>query len=188
MGIPATHKQWFNYLREVVGGDVSVHAYYDEGKKNSIDIFSSVNDERMVTATVGLMEIDQSKNKNVTVFTELLMDLRGRDDKVCNILSTIAFYIKKDGWRVAPGVVFEQMVEMYFPRHPLPHVMFVPPFQWETEMTKVQLPDKLIHPLVAVPISEAERKFAAANKDRALERLWESKSIDVPDWSRESAA
>ena len=187
MSVPVNHKKWAQHLRTLVGGECAVHNFYDESEENSVHIFRSINDDGIVAATVGLMEIDQSKNKDIQVFVEILMDQRGHDQTIESVLSTIAFYILKDGWRIAPGVVFEQMLEMYFPNHPIPHVMFIPPFQWETEMTSVQLETKRIYPLLAVPISEAERQFAAKNEDGALESLWMSTDTDVLNWSRQSA-
>ena len=188
MSVPVNHKKWAQYLRTLLGGECAVHNFYDESEENSVHIFTSINDEGIVAATVGLMETDQSKNKDIHLFAEILMDQRGHDQGIENVLSTIAFYILKDGWRIAQGVVFEQMLEIHFPNHPLPHVMFIPPFQWETgEMTSVQLETKRIYPLLAVPISEAERQFATKNEDRALESLWMSNATDVLHWSRQSA-
>ena len=187
MSVPMNHKNWAQHLKLLLGGECTVHNFYDESEKNNVHIFRSINEEGIFVATVGLMEINQSKNKDIELFTEIIMDQRGYDERIENVLSTIAFYILKDGWRVAPGVVFEQMVEMYFPNHPLPHVMFVPPFQWETEMTSVKLETKLIYPLMAVPISEAERQFAAKNEGQDLESLWTSNATDVLNWSRQSA-
>jgi len=182
------YQQWFDHLSGLVGGETSVHAYRDDSEENSINIFRSVNAEGSLFATIGLMEIDQSKNPALRVASEVLMDCRGNDENVGNILSTIAFFIMKNGWRIAPRVVFEDLVAMYFPGHHLPHVMFVSPFQWRTEMTKVEVVGKFIYPLVAIPISEAERTFSASHPDRALEHLWESKHIDVLNWARPSAA
>jgi len=115
------------------------------------------------------------------------MDQRGHDERIGNILSTIAFYIMKDGWKIAPGVIFESMVEMFVPGTQLPHVMFVSPFQWDG-MSKILLGNRIIYPLVAFPISEAESEVARKNRGKDLEDLWERQSVDVLDWGRCSAA
>jgi hypothetical protein len=170
-----------------VGGEVSVRAYYDDLKSTSVDIFRSAQPEGALFATIGLMAVDQSRNPGVQIHSEILMDRRDGDEQVANILATVAFYIMKTGWRVAPGIVFEEMLRMYFPDHPLPHILFVPPFQWRSAMAKVPVGDSFIYPLVGVPISEEERVFAASQEDRALEHLWESQHVDVLDWGRPSA-
>ena len=185
--ISDNHKQWAQHLRATVGGACAVTSYLDEPEENRIHIFTSQNSEGIVAATVGLMGINQSRQPGREVYSEVLMDQRGHDERIGNILSTIAFYIMKDGWRIAPGVIFESMIEMFVPETELPHVMFTSPFQWD-EMSKIVLGDRAIYPLIAVPISEAESAIARKNQGVDLEALWERHSVDVLDWGRSSAA
>ncbi len=174
-------------MRQLVGGNASVTAYYDEPDANKIHIFASANSDGIVAATVGLMEINQSHKPGIEIYSEIIMDQRGHDERISNVLSTIAFCVIKDGWKVAPGVVFHDVVKMYVPGTELPHVMFTAPFQWDT-MSKLSLSAKTIYPLVAIPISEAEAEVARANAGQGLEALWVQQSTDVLDWSRKSAA
>jgi len=116
--------------------------------------------------------------------SEIILDKRGYDERVPNVLSTIAFYIIKNGWRIAPGAVFKDMMRMYFPEISLPHIYFTAPFQWST-MSKVDLPGETIYPLVAIPISEEESKIAGENDGRVLEKIWAKEQIDVLNWNRE---
>ncbi|QTN28786.1 suppressor of fused domain protein [Rhodoferax sp. AJA081-3] len=174
-------------MRQLVGGNTSVTAYYDEANANKIHIFSSSNSDGIVAATVGLMEINQSDKPGVEIYSEIIMDQRGHDERISNVLSTIAFCVMKDCWNVAPGVVFHDVVRMYVPGTELPHVMFTAPFQWNT-MSKLSLSAKTIYPLVAIPISEAEAKVAGANAGQDLEAIWVKQSTDVLDWGRKSAA
>jgi hypothetical protein len=173
-------------MKALVGGDCSVIAYWDESEENSIDIFASRNHEGIVCATIGLMEFNQSRHAEAEIYSEIILDHYGYDTRIGNILSTIAFYVMKDGWQVAPGVIFERMVEMYIPETKLPHVMFASPFQWQ-DMSEVALAEKTIYPLVAIPISEAEREMARINEGENLEELWDSQGTDVLNWSRPSA-
>jgi hypothetical protein len=185
--IPPLRQAWYDYLCRVVPGEPSVRAYRDEAESMSIDLFRAENDEGALLATIGLMDTNQSRNPEIQIFSEVLMDSRDKDPLVANVLSTVAFYILKNGWKIAPGVVFEQMLDLYYPGHALPHVMFISPFQWKEGMSRVELGEKRIHPLAGVPISEAERRFVAENPPRALERRWEEHDTDVLDWSRASA-
>jgi hypothetical protein len=185
--IPIGHKEWAKHLRQLVGGSASVTAYYDEPNQNKIHVFSSSNNQGIVAATVGLMDINQTGRSDIEIYSEIIMDQKGHDEKILNVLSTIAFCVMKDGWRVAPGVVFYDVVAMYAPNKKLPHVMFTAPFQWDS-MSKIGLSEKTIYPLIAIPISEAESKIAEANAGRDLEDLWMKHSTDVLDWGRESAA
>lgn len=181
------HKAWAVHLRNLVGGDVSVNVYYDESEEHCIPIFRSASDEGILCATIGLMEIDQSQNSEIRINTEIILDKRGQDERVPNVLSTLAFYMIKNGWRVAPGVVFRDIMKIYFPEINLPHVYFTAPFQWRT-MSKVDLPDGAIYPLVAIPVSEEEVRIAGEKSGQILEEIWSKNQIDVLDWDRESAA
>ena len=182
------YKEWAIHLKNIVPGDVKVTSFSDETENNTLDIFESKNGEGIVVATIGVMEVEQEVSPNRRVFTEIIMDTRGGDDCVSNVLSTIGFYIVKDRWKVAPGVVFENMVEMYNPDLEVKHIMFVPPFQWEEGMSKVALSNKIIFPLLAVPITQKEHEVIKSNGAGALETLWESKGTDVLNWGRASAA
>lgn len=183
----STHKEWASHMRALVQGTCAVTNYWDDAGENCAPIFTSRNTEGIVATTIGLMDINQSCLPKTEIFSELIMDQRGHAEHIGNILSTIAFYIMKDGWKVAPGVIFESMVEMYIPETKLPHIMFVAPFQWQN-MSKVVLKEKTIYPLVAVPISEVESQVARTNAGRDLEQRWVSQGVDVLNWERPSAA
>ncbi len=183
------HKKWARHLREnVPGSDVRVTRHDDEGQSHHIDIFTSTNEKGVVAATIGLMDHDQSQNPRAQVFSEVLIDVRGCHKYIGNVTATIAFCVMKDGRKVAPGVVFEEVVEMYDPAASMKHVLFVPPFQWEDGMTRVDLGAKTIHPLLAVPITETEMQFVRGNGADALETLWAESECDVLDWGRETVA
>lgn len=181
-------KEWANILRDQVPGEVKVTRFCDDKKTCSVDVFTSRNSEGIVAATIGVMDLDQSKNETVQVFSEILMDVRGQNEIIGNVISTVGFYLLKYGWKAAPGIIFRRMVEMYDPKSPVPHVMFIPPFQWGTGMSKVKLSTKTVYPLLAVPISDSERIFVEKNGSDALETLWSEKRVDVLDWGRRGAA
>lgn len=168
------------------GGKCQVTAYGDDPKQHKVHIFTSRSEDGVVAATVGLMDIALRFSSGVELRSEIIMDQRGHDSRLANILATIAFYVMKDGWKIAPGIVFEEMVRMYIPETKLPHVVFVGPWRFD-DLGRVTLSDKTIFPLVAVPISEAEAELARANAGRDLEALWQRESIDVLDWARTSA-
>jgi hypothetical protein len=186
-GPPQRYKQWVHYLRGMIPGDIRVMSYADSREMDKIDIFTSANADGVVAATVGLMDYDQGHNPAVAIYTELLLDARGQQTKLCDVLSTIAFFVTKNGWKPAPGVIFTEMIECYEPSLDIKHVMFIAPFQWKTAMTKVELEGKVIHPLLAVPITESERRFVNDQGDEPLMRLWKSANTDVLDWTRRSA-
>ena len=186
---PAAHIEWAKYLRLKVPGDpVKVFSHYDEGEKNVIHIFTSENAEGIVAATVGVMDYDQARPGKPPLATEILLDARGRPCEVANVVATIAFCIMKDGWKVAPGITFPDVVAMYAPDLQVKHILFVPPFQWEDGMTRVTLSDRTIFPLLAVPITDGELRLVERQGEDELTERWERLSTDVLDWSREGVA
>jgi hypothetical protein len=191
MDIPADRQQWFEHLCRHAGSHGQVQGYRDESGEHSIEVFRADGGSGALLATIGLMDIDQAPKPGAgagaSIFCEIIVESLGKDERLDNMLATVAFHAMKHEWRIAPGVVFGGMLDMYFPEHPLAHVMFVAPFQWETGMTQVKLASKTIYPLVAVPISEAERAYAAEHSPRGLEQVWQSQRVNVFDWNRPSA-
>lgn len=186
MTLTQAHKDWANFLRSQIGGKTSVTMYDDDERTTRIPIFSGEIEGGVVGATIGLMDFDQSGNLGVQLRTEVLIDSRVQDARVLNVLSTIAFYVMKDKWRIAPGVIFEDIFQMYFPGTALPHIYFTGPYQWD-DMTKVVLGDQTIYPLLAIPISTAEADLASRDSGRDLESFWTANSVDVLDWNRTSS-
>jgi len=180
------HRQWAQHMRDSTPeGQVALTLHTDEAEEQTIAIFSSRNVDGVVAATVGLMDHDVGDDPDEPVFVEILVDARGDAAWVAEIVATIAFHVMKDGWKPAPGVIFERAIEMYSPELQVKHVMFVPPIQWEDDMSEVELDEKVVRPLLAVPITESEAAFVRSHGGEALEDLWARLEVDVFDWSRE---
>lgn len=132
------------------------------------------------------MEYSQSRAGLPPLMTEILVDGRGHLSYVPNVAATVGFYIIKDGWRVAPGVTFANVVEMYAPGLRVRHILFVPPFQWEdNRMTKVALSNRTIFPLLAVPVTDGVLSLVRDRGEGELRARWVSSSTDVLDWARQ---
>ncbi len=67
----------------------------------------------------------------------------------------------------------------------LNHVLLLPPFLWASLKT-LELDDKTVAWLMAVPISDAELDFAERMGVDALETAFEKAQIDVFDLNRAS--
>jgi len=160
--------------------------YDDDARTTRIPIFTSESTDGVVAATIGIMDMNQSKKPLLELRAELMVRSRSNDPVVCNVLSTLAFYLLKDKWQANPGTIFENMVSMYLPETDLPHIFFTAPFEWE-EWGKVTLSDRVIHPLLAIPVSNAEADLVTKNSGQDLEALWNSCRTDVFNWSRASA-
>lgn len=177
---------WARYLRDVVPGDVSVTAFYDDDGANKIDMFSSCSDGGVVGATLGLASIAPQERGEDEIPTEILIDSRKGEGIELNVLATAAFYVIKDGWKLAPGVVFENLVSMYVGDLNVKHLFFVAPFQWDDKMSKVSIDGDTTYPLLAVHITVSERDHVLEFGPDSLEQLWEDQQFDVLDFRRES--
>jgi hypothetical protein len=195
---PLPHREWVKFLRTHVGENWSVLQHYNEDRSASIPIISIESDGAFVAATIGLMDTNQAKKPTSDLRTEVVACSRSKDDVVCNVLATSAFYVLTHGWRMGPGTIFETMVSMYRPETKLPHVYFTAPMEREDwgsieprlawdEWGNVSLSNRLLHPLIAVPISEAESKFVSQASPQELEAIWKTRGTDIFDWDRDSA-
>lgn len=86
--------------------------------------------------------------------------------------------------RAEPGAIFPRVVELYRPDALLTDIFFVTPFLWPLETQKFE--SKVVAWLLAVPISQAERDYANANRAEALEAEFERYQIDIFDLDRPS--
>lgn len=187
MQIPPDRQHWYKHLCRYGGVNATVLANTDQSGTHTIEVFRADSDGGVLLSTIGLMDIAQGANASAPIFTEILMDSRKPDDKLGSVLATIAFHVMQFKAPLAPGVMFERAIDLYFPQHALPHAMLVVPFQWRDEMQRVELATKTIHPLLALPISQAEREFVVENSPHALEQVWQARQVDVLDWGRASA-
>jgi len=127
------------------------------------------------------LHYDEAERNRIAIFTS--------ENAQGIVAATIGFYIVKDGWRVAPGVTFADMVGMYAPELAAKHVVFVPPFQWDDgRLTKVALADRTVYPLLAVPITDGELRLVRDYGVDELQDRWERQSTDALDWGRAGIA
>jgi antitoxin YqcF len=180
------YKEYSSYISDQIGGDdIDVVCYDDESGENEIDIYTNKSEDGTVASTIGLMEIDQSVDPKMKIYAEILMDDQDSNEFLSSILSTIAFFIMKEKWKIAPGVILKNVIEMYIPDLNVKHVMFIAPFQWDDDMLEVHLSTKkIVYPLLAVPITERESKFVIENGSEALEKIWIEKDCDILNWKR----
>lgn len=181
------HKQWAVYLRQRTPGEMRIERFFDGPELHHVDVMTVQAEEGVIVGTIGLMDVDLSDDAKQTVFCELVMDSRGRNTAIQTVVATAALAVLGEGRKVAPGVVYEDMVSMYVPSLQVKHLLFIAPFQWEDDMMRVELDDKTILPLLGVPITDSEFDFVKENGPIALEKLMADKECDVFDWNRQAA-
>lgn len=161
--------------------------YLDEGEGASIDIVTCVDrpEEGLATASTIGLHLFPNALDGESVPVELLAVTHADVDWLPNLVSTAAFYVMKQGWLAAPGVVFPDVVREYDPDTTVPHLMWFPPFIWP-ELGTVDLGDGArAHWLMGVPITESERAFLLEHGFDRLEQLFLDNQVAYFDVNRQ---
>jgi len=178
-------------LLAAVGGNPRVMEYRDEGEQNCIDLM--IVPDRPVPgvttiASIGLSDTTlRLRGEEYPTSVEILGCSNSRVEFFPNVISTVAFYVIKNGWFCAPGVIYPDIVSMYYPGSPMKHMYFTAPFIWENSLITTELNSKTVSFLLVIPISEQERQYAVENGPLEMERQLERIGIDTFDFFRESA-
>jgi hypothetical protein len=180
-------KLWAKHVVSLTPGKPRVTKYWDDGEKYSVDVMTISTGSGKICATIGFSQVVQWPDSNPPIRSEILADLKSSDIKIENVISTAAFYILKDGWRIKPGVVFENIVSWYISDQELKHLLFIEQYQWGEEMSRFEGGTVPIFPLLAVPITDREREFIKEAGIDALQSIWQKQHVDVCDWERSSA-
>lgn len=173
-----------------LGGKPIVYAYWDNNKENYIDILSC-NDRPYdgVTSysTIGLSghSIDLTID-DIPLRVEIVGACASEYECFPNILGSCAFNIINTKYKCYPGAIFPSVVKYYLPDSSMKHILFMPPFLWEEELTTLSFNDKKVAWLLAVPISDKEFEYAIEHGTDALETLFEEVQIDIFDLKRKS--
>ncbi|MBK8802838.1 MAG: suppressor of fused domain protein [Fibrobacteres bacterium] len=170
------------------GGVPQVHRYWDDSELNNIDILSCSDSPWagvIAYSTIGVSEMPLRKDgKELSVRSEIVGACGSQFPEFPNFLATAALFVKKSGLLVAPGVIFPNVLDQYCDSSLMRHLLFLPPFLWEQRLSPLQLDEKIVTWLLAIPIAEAELEFAVKNGVPSLEQLFEKEQIDIFDLNR----
>jgi antitoxin YqcF len=172
------------------GGHAKVIGFWDGDHKNEIDVLHAVDAPQPGVTCYSTIGVSDSplyfRGKEYEVRLELAGACSSDFNEFPDALSTAAFSIINSGWFCGPGVIFPEILAPYNKKSPLKHLFFVPPFLWEDLNTTLELPDKKVTWLLAVPITTPEMEYAEKDGPSALEDLFEAKQIDIFDPNRKS--
>lgn len=164
--------------------------YWDENNKSHINILEFTDDDAddVCYSTIGLSDYANGNPYNDSDTRVEVVGISLKiNDKFPNILSTIAFCMINSDWDCYPGAIFPDVVKMYGHSNTMKHILFTPPFLWEDVLKTLEFKDKTVAWLLAVPISEAEYKYAETYGTNKLEELLEFNQVDISDINRLSA-
>ena len=123
---------------------------------------------------------------DVNLRIELVGACDSRFDFFSNILATCAFNIINSNYACFPGTMFTNVISMYDSEMLLKHILFVTPFLWDAKLKTLNLVDKKVAWLLAVPISNEEYNYARQEGTDNLETMLEEKQVDIFDLHRSS--
>lgn len=177
-------------LANINGGRPRMSRFYDDNKENIIDIVIMDNKPELhetTFATIGLCNYDIGYSVDgIPLRVEFIGACIDEYNLLGNIVSTCAFNIINSGYSCSPGMIYPDVVRMYYPELNMKHVMFVSPFLWDENLTSLDFEDKHVSWLQAIPISDAEYAYAEQNGSEALENLFEQSDVDILDLNRAS--
>lgn len=190
MAVSESRKAIGRHLRDAIGGSPRVAKYHDDAEEKEVDILSiagAPEDGAVTLATIGLSDHDlglTAGGKPLRI--ELVMVQREGQDLAPNILATSAFDIIDNAEPVRPDDVLEDQIPEYYPQSPMKHLLLADPFIWD--LPTLELPDRLVAFLHAVPIGPGELSVAERDGIDSLLSLLEEHDVDVSDLMRDPVA
>lgn len=168
------------------GGEPQIYAHYDADESHKVDILSCK--DRPNPGLVSYSTLGVHVMPNVIDDDDFRVELSGiaeaSVDAFPNLLSTAAFYVIKNRWHVAKGIVFPGLVRQYEMSKTMDHLMWVEPLEWDT-LRSVDVGGGLnVHWVLAFPISESERQYLMDNGFWKLEALMVDREVDYWDVNR----
>jgi antitoxin YqcF len=179
-----------DFLKGRLAGRAETRAYYDDSRKNVVAVVEAMGTPHESLATFATASLHATENllDSDDVRVELLAVGMRETTDLANVVATAAFYVLKDRWLAAPGVVFPNLVHEYLPRSSAHHVMWTEPFDFDglSTFTTADV-DHPIHMLQAVPITDREYGFLRSDGFDALEQALLAAEIRHYDLERPSA-
>lgn len=156
-----SRRQVMNVLEGSFGPRLSASRYHDSNETTSVDLAVFENPRGSPWVVCSTLSLHQTPNllEGRDIRVELL--IRGHSDEtaIANAVASAAFFVKKDGWLAAPGVVFPDQLSEYFPDVGARHLMWAEP-SFAPELLTVELDCGVrVQWLQAIPIHESERVF-----------------------------
>jgi hypothetical protein len=180
MTIPTSARRAARTGATAFGGQPEVRRHHDQDESNAIDILTCIDrpgPDLSTYSTLGLHLVSNFLD-GVDIRIEIAGVAESAASDFPNLVGTAAFYVMKDRWLGAPGVIFPGLLREYGLSTTLEHLVFVTPFPW-SELESVELGEGITaHWLLAVPISESERSFLLDRGFDAFEDRMEAQDVE----------
>ena len=182
------NKKIARHAADFLGGKPEVFAYYNDDKTKTIDILSCTDGKSSNAAlsTIGLSATDIGKilENDVPLHVELAMLGLPDDNRFGNILASSAFVIQESG-DCDFGMIIHDVVTPYVQDTELQHVILLRPVFWD-RYTPIETDEQVTAWLVALPITDMERKYILENGIEAFEKILTENAVNFVDLERPS--
>ena len=188
--ISSENKVLAKKILEAVGGNPKITKYWNEDESQCVDIFSSIDHpvQGVVTfSTIGLSDYPLSfRGEEYPVRIEIIGCGIRSNGLFPNLIVTASFHVISDSWFCSPGVIYPDIVSTYYANIDLKHLYFTTPFFWQDSLSVVDLGTKKVAFVLAMPISERERRYVVGNSPVDFEKILEQEKVDIFDLNRSS--
>lgn len=169
--------------------EIDIYGYYDENKKHEVDVIHIDNMyENGVKGygTIGAYNYDIGMTVDEKRLRVEFVGIAHSNVKLFpNILSTCAFKIVNDHFACKPGLVYPDVVKMYYPNVNMKHLYLVTPFLWDGEYT-IDIGSYIVTWLQVLPISDTELEYIKVNGSETFEDILDEHEVDFLDLNRPS--
>ncbi|MDO5337001.1 MAG: suppressor of fused domain protein [Eubacteriales bacterium] len=174
-------KRIAKYAHAFIGGKPKVERFYNADESKKIDIMTCEEGYCAgihTLATIGLSSMDIGMTvQNYDLKVELMLAGIPNNTMLGNILSTIAFQIMDIG-TCRYGMLIPDVIAEYMPNHAMKHVVLMSPVFWNKYKVFTSETEKVAW-LLAVPVSDRERKYILTNGIEVFDRLLGKKKADI---------
>lgn len=166
-----------------------IRRYGDEGDKGTVDLLCCADSPMDGVTAYGTVRLSDHALSNAgDLRVEIVGAFPTALPAFANVMAACAFNVINDGAPLRPGMIHGQAMGFPDLSTTLRHVMFVPPFLWgDNRPETLKLSDRTVTWLMAVPITDAERVYAAEHGSHALEQLLERENVNILHPNRSSA-
>lgn len=167
-----------------------IRRFWDDNRQSDVFILQASDSpqEGVISyATVSLSDhIVVHHGKPLSTRVELVLVCGSAFSNMDKVLATLAFNIINSKSFCAPGVIFQNALKMYDLSAAMSDIYFTYPFIWDNDLRSIQLMERTVAWLLAIPIAQKETEFAEKYGSAELEKLFAEKSIDIYDLNRAS--
>lgn len=185
------NKQIARHLAAAFGGNPQVAEYLHDTESLTVNILWCDDRPRVGLVSYSTITLSDYELFDVGgVVFPVRVELAGlcsvKESAFANVLASAAFCMMRSRRLYTPGSVLPDYVKEYFPSTTVPHLYLTAPFVWVDTLTTLNCATKTVTWLLAMPISEPERRLLESSSDDDLESLLEQEGADISDLYRTS--